>query len=230
MKKLSFLSLFLLIFIFNGISQIPNDPTYTYTGNGGITISTIQSKPKNIKGSVYYNNKWKIGTLELFSKQKIKDYPIRYDMKYHRIEIKTKDNVKIIPVSDVKKITYIDNNGNSEVCINCSVYKNSENKFGFYKIIYQGKISLLKKTNLQLKESNYNPTFDIGEKSKEYIKTDKYYIYTNGKISPVKKKKRQILKTFNNKAEKVEIFAKRNELSFKKDYDLSKIFNYYNNL
>ena len=46
----------------------------------------------------------------------------------------------------------------------------------------------------------------------------------------MQRNKRKILKFFNDKTERVEKFASENNLSFKNDSDLTKIFNYYNSL
>ncbi|MCD6556589.1 MAG: hypothetical protein J7K64_05280, partial [Bacteroidales bacterium] len=93
-----------------------------------------------------------------------------------------------------------------------------------------GKISLLKKTNLKLLSSNYNQALVAGENYDKFVKENKYYIYINNKIYSVKRNKRKILKFFNDKTERVEKFASENNLSFKNDSDLTKIFNYYNSL
>lgn len=228
-------NIILISVLFSGLNifaQNPNDAIIRFTGGGTAVVQDFKSEQECnlIKGSFYYNDDWNNGNLILINDKTINGYPLKYDLSHNNIQIKTPDDIKIISIGAVKEVTWLTKNGTIEILKNCSLFKNSKEKIGFYSIVYNGNISLFKKTDLKILSSNYNGTVVAGDKCDKYVKENKYYIYTNDKIYSVKKNKRKILKFFNNKAEKVEEFASENNLSFKKEYDLAKIFNYYNSL
>ena len=158
----------------------------------------------------------------------LKGYPLKYDLRHNSILIKTDDGLRETSIGTVKEIRWKNNKNTIEVLKNCVLFDN--NNSGFYQFLNNGEISLLKETNLKLLSSNYNQALVARENYDKFVKENKYYIYTNNKIYSVKRNKRKILKFFNNKAERVEKFASENNLSFKNDSDLTKIFNYYNSL
>ncbi len=59
---------------------------------------------------------------------------------------------------------------------------------------------------------------------------DEIYIAKNNEAIELPKKKKDILNFFSHKSKEIELFAKKNKLSFKKSEDLIKIINYYNTL
>ncbi len=218
----------LVLISFSSFAQNPNDAIIVVSG-GGIRTMNIKSKPKETKGSYYYNDVWYTGTIKLFSGEEVQAYPLKYDMKMNQIDIKVNESVKIISIGAVKEIIWVNPTGQSEVLRNISMYKNIEG-YGFFSVLSEGKLSLLKKTELNLLDANYNTAMDVGSQSDKYVKKEIYYIKSEDKISQIKKRKKTFLNKFEDKAEKVELFASENNLNFKDDVDLEKIFNYYNSL
>jgi len=229
MKKISFIIISFMIFI-NVFAQNPNDAIIVFNSGGATTSIDLKSKPPETKGSYYYNNEWFTGTIKLFSGEEIRNYPLKYDMRLNQINIKTDLNVKIVSIGAVKEIIWLTNKGQNEKLVNCVTFVNKNNIIGFYQILSEGKITFLKKTKLKLLSSNYNGTVVAGDKADKYIKEDDYFIYTGSTIIPIRKNKRKILQILKNNSKEIENFADQNKLSFKKESDLLKIFNYYNSL
>lgn len=100
----------------------------------------------------------------------------------------------------------------------------------FYQVMYDGsKITLLKKYEVNIVEGMFNPI--DGTKKKSRFKTiDDYYIKKSNNIVKLIPSKRSILNIFKEDEIRVKKFIKQNELSFKKEKDLIKIFEYYNQL
>jgi len=213
----------------NVFAQNPNDEIIVMNGNGGIRTMNFKNKSKSIEGSYYYSEEWNAGTIKLFSGETIENYPLKYDLKLNQIDIKADNSVKVLSIGAIKEVIWTRKDGTIETFRNSSQYTNN-NSIGFFLFLTEGKISLLKKTELNVIESNYNPAMDVGSQSKKYVKKDKYYILIGDEITLIKKSKKKILKIFNDNADIVKKYAEENELDFKNDYDLSKIFNYYNNL
>lgn len=224
MKKL--FSILLIILSFGAFSQ---NEIMVYS-NGGMRKMNIKSKSKKAKASVHYSNEWQTGSIYLFSGEEIKNYPLKYDLRMEVIEIKLATDIKVIATAAIKKVEWHNVAANStEVFMNCNNYIGPHN-VGMYKIISEGKILFLKKTDLEVLESNYNPALSVGNKKSKYVKEAKYYISEQGKIKLIKKRKKRILKLFGDNAEKVEIFAKENNLTFRNETNLVKIFNYFNSI
>jgi len=227
MRKITFFIIFLSSTAL--FAQNPNTSIIVFHSGGYAETMDIKQKPPETKGSFYFNKNWYNGTIKLFSGEEIRNYPLKYDMKYNQINIKAKNDIKIISIGAVKEIDWTDDKGIEQKLINCAVYtKNNSNVLGFFQILSEGKILLLKKTNLKLLNANYNGTVVAGNKDNKYIKEYKYFVYKNNKIIKIRKRRKNILKTFNNQANKIEKFVKQNNLSYKKEYDLIKIFNFYN--
>ncbi len=227
MRKLFFI--FFAFFSLIVFSQNTNDAIVTFSG-GGMRTMNIKSKPKKTLGSVYYTKKWCTGNIHLLSGEIIKDYELKYDLKTQNIEIKLKNDIKIIAIGSIKKIEWYNSDENTnETFMNCSNYGSNE-QVGMYKIISDGKVIFFKKTTLKVIESNYNQALDVGSQSSKYIKENKFYVFENGRVKLIKKRKKNILKLFGKDAEKIKIYAKEKKLNLKKEQDLVKIFNYFDSI
>ena len=113
-----------------------------------------------------------------------------------------------------------------------SVHKKIFKKYNgqFYNVINEGsKISLLIKHEVYIVEGFLNPIDGI--KGKSRFKTiDDYYIKKSNNIVKFIPSKRSILSIFKEDEIRVKKFIKQNKLSFKKEKDLIKIIEYYNQL
>jgi hypothetical protein len=65
---------------------------------------------------------------------------------------------------------------------------------------------------------------------KTFRKVDKYYVLADNTLQPVKLSKNDLLAQFGGQSTKVEAYATANNLSFKKEADVVKLFQYYNSL
>lgn len=210
-------------------SQSPNNQVMVFSG-GAMRFTDIKPKSESTKGSVYYNDLWNQGDIYLYSGEMIKNYPLKCDLKNLKVEIKVDTSVKVLNFAAVKKIEWYDKSVNKKTLINCGEFSDFHGIAGFYELISDGKIKLLKKTDLAVVEANYNTLMSVGSKASHYEKVAKYYIENNGKIREIRKGKHPVLKIMSDKSSQIDLFAKENKLSFKKDTDLEKIFDYYNTL
>ncbi len=230
MKKIIF-ALFCIISIHVSAQVSGNAGSIVVFSSGGaMSFMEVKSKPSTTVGSVYYNDEWNYGDIYLFSGESIQNYWLKYDLKNQKIEIKVDTSIKVINIAAVKQIEWFDKSHSKKIFINCAEFPNAPNKLGIFELMSEGKIKLLKKTVLDVLESNYNPVMNVGNKDSKYFKKTQYFVDYNDKFREIRKGKRPILKLMAEKSKEVENFARLQNLSYKKDSDLEQIFNYYNSL
>ncbi len=226
---MKFLALLISIATFFTLSaQNPNDALVSFSG-GVVSIKNMPEKTINVKGSVYQYDEWSLGNLLMKSGETLKAYPLKYDLKYSRYEIKDNETVKVLSLMDVKEASWMLPNGNAEHYINSSEFEHI-GYHGMFKVITTGKLTLLKSTSLRIEESYYNPALDVGSNERKYVKKSTYYVMTNGKLTPIKTTRKSILKQFGDQSDTVNKWVKENTLKYNNDTDLAKIFNYYHSL
>ncbi len=227
MKRIALL--FIVFFTINAYSQ-SNDASQSliYSSGGASTVLEIPVRPADMVGSVYYNEVWYIGIINLFDGRVIKGYGLKYDIKSQYVEIKTDDGIKILPVGLIENITWRDVNGKEETLINWSNIEVSET--GFYSVIYDGQKSVIKKIGLQIIDSNYNVAMDVGSKDNKYTQKNDYFFVENGKVKKTRKKRKEVLVFLADRKDQISDYAKENNLRYSSDDDLKKIFSYYNSL
>ncbi|MEA2041639.1 MAG: hypothetical protein U9N85_03705 [Bacteroidota bacterium] len=228
--KTIFSTLILTMAYWVGFAQTnPHSQVITHTGNGNMILMETETKAPETKGSYFLEEDWNSGIITLYSESEIKNYPFKYNMKYNQFELKTLEDIKVLPTQDVQSFIWINNSGRKQYFINCSEFAESTEK-GFYQIISKGTVSLVKYTNIELLSPNYNAAMDAGSKASRYTKENDYYVQIGKTFKKIKPRKRKILRIFNDKSETVEQFAKQNNLRYRDEDDLAKIFNYYNSI
>jgi len=130
-------------------------------------------------------------------------------------------------------IYVFDNNQIKSVEVNNKMFKtyfnSEESKNKIYQVIYEGdNITLLRKDKIVYKE--VRDPLNINEPKASYTKVTNYYVKKADNIKKIVLKKKSMLRFFNNEKNIVADYAKKNNLSFKKERDVSIILKYYNSL
>jgi len=105
----------------------------------------------------------------------------------------------------------------------------------YYEPIYEGKTMILKehqcvlRLNRNLQNTGYEASGNESEFEGEFIKTVKYFLYEDGKLSVIPSGKR-FFKLFGNQAKEVELFAKDKQLVLTSEKDMIEIVKYFNPL
>jgi len=219
---------------FAQISAQSNVSLVTQTSNTGVSFNnnayqfgaytTFKNPYRGIEGSVYlfkgWNNRVVIHTADnnKFFMRKVNLNLIR-----NTIEVKTsEDSLFIFNFNNINKFAI-----NNRVFKN--FYYNDNNRV--YEMIYESdELSLLKGFTIRLIEASPNP---MNNRPKDrYLQGHIYFIKRGDDIKKFALKKSKILRLIDDpeKVAKLKDYALRNELSFKKEYDVRKILEYYNTL
>lgn len=218
-----FIVLMLTFFSISGYCQ-KTDSEQTLVHRTSITSFDLRSK--ELVGSIYID--------ENFLPAKLSDsqnnYLIRYDAYQDEMEVEKNGNNYHLSKNPNYTINFEGTNKSYQV-YNYS----SKNEIipGFFVILYKGdKISLLRKEKIKFFEEVIAKTgYDKYKPPTLKRIDDKIYIgYKNSSAIELPSKKKDILYLFASKTNEIESFAKENNLGFKSEEDLIKIFNFYHSL
>ncbi len=206
--------------------RAPNNPLKPVNVYTRVDYASILIPKKNpeIDGNVHAFKEWNNkGTLNV-DKKIYRLNNINFNMRTNTIESKVgKDSLYIFDLSNVNYATI--NNRKFK-----SFYVTKLNKKEIFEVLYDGDdFSVLIGYEVGVKRGEVDPLMVQNKKAKYYT-TKTYYIKKGTDVKKMVLKKKNVVSLFNDKSKLVNQFAKENKLSFKKDKDLKKIFNYYKSL
>ena len=193
--------------------------------SGGITEAGIfYNKPKKIVGNIYVFENWNNKCTIAIGAEAFKLKNINLNMKTNRFEAQVgKDSMFAFNTSNIDYI-YISNRKFK------SFYMPQINKNRNFEIIYDGNdLKVLKGFEVGVKYNEPDPLM-VKKNVDNYFTTHTYYIKKGEDVTEIKLKKKAILSLFNDKTDLVSKYVKENNLSYKSEKDLNKMFIYYDSL
>jgi len=201
---------------------------------GGLSRSDllygIPMAPGGVVGDNYLDKKWNAANILLYqSETMIEGYPVKYDVKNDLLEIKSSWGIKVLEGRKIKNLVWVDSlTAQPHYFVNGAEYKYEGAKsLGLIEVIVDGKLPLLKRSELYTKKPTYNAALDVGSKdTKLYLKD--VFLYANGKDLIKIKNKADILKGAGDRSAEVENFIKVNKLNVNKQSGLTRVFEFIN--
>ena len=189
----------------------------------------IVRPPSNVVGNIYFDERWRPSSFTLYeNKETIEGYPIRYNIYFDELDVKTNNGERALASSKVKSFILRDSVTNS--FINAQEYTLDEVPLkGFLEVLVDGPVQLLKRFYLIIKDPDYNPAIGAGSRDTRISMHFDFYYASENKMFEIKGKKK-LLASFGNKASEVETFMKANSVSASSPEGMVKIFTYYNSL
>jgi hypothetical protein len=192
----------------------------------------IPLEPGRLIGNAYLNEDWKRATLLLYGVDKmIEGYPSRYEIDQDQFEIKSSRGVKILSGKKVKSFVWVDSLTKApHYFINGKDFtsKDDSRSGGFFEVLEEGEFTLLSKTEVIVKKSNYNEKLDIGDRDDRMIKKTRFYYLQDGNISELPSSRKKLVPVFGDHALAMDEFIKKNSLSVNQPAHLRIIFEHYN--
>ncbi|WP_435579056.1 hypothetical protein [Gilvibacter sp.] len=193
--------------------------TYGPDGANIGNTSVVINPPKNIEGSLYLFEQWNNKGVFITSEERkllIRNINFNIDRGVFESEI-SKDTVFTFGFENVDR-----------VFVNSREFKArfipSKGLYDVYEVIFENdEFAILKKWFIDIKEGSDNPM--VNRKSR-YVHRSNYYLERNGNVELFKFKKKNLLKLAGNQADEVEAYAKKYNLSFKKEIDVSRMFSF----
>jgi len=182
------------------------------------------SKYSEVEGTPFLFADWKEGSIIFSSNKIIKSIPLKYNVESGEVYFKSPQTGSEMLFNDAVRSFAID--GNTYQAGFNPIDANS--KSTFYQVLgsNKGKLKLLKKVNKSIMEvKEYN-----SPNRRVFNESFTYYVANEHNTLTKVKKDNGILSQFGEKSASVKEYVSKSKLSFKKDEDLAKIFDYYNSL
>jgi hypothetical protein len=194
------------------------------------TIPNLPSRPPEIQGDVYLTKEFQFCSFELYKESKVFSRCwAKYDVHSNSFDLIQPEGIRSLPGNIVKSAILNDSITKiAHYFFNANQFKNSAKKpdAGFFELLSEGKIPLLKKVSVEFIMANFSPALNVGSKDHKYVKHIDYFFLKSGNLEKLPKKKLELI--FEDNKEAMSAFIKSKNL--KNENDLIEIFNYYNSV
>jgi len=204
------------------------DPTV----NPGNMLDEMRLPPARTLGTHMYNEAWKPGIVYLTSEDVIEGYNIRFDVQKNQLEIKGKEQVKICAFHRIDKFKLVPSFGDTTLFISTNNFKFEDGVplTGFFELLYDGDMDLFSRSKIELLESNYVPTVDVGRRENKIVIREDYFVEKDGIIYEVQSRLKKNQHFFGTHYDAVKQFSRDQRLKFNNREDLVKLFDFYDSL
>jgi hypothetical protein len=200
---------------------------------GGNAIYGIPPEPKKLQGNFYLDTKWNKASILLYRDEElIEGYFVRYNINSNNFELRSEnaDDATTLPGLRVRNIVWIDSeHGVPRYFINGMDFKDEGSPIaGFFEVLVDGKMPLVRRTVASIRESNYNQALMVGEPDDRVVKRYVYYYVEGKNVIEIPSNKKKILPIFGESKTEMEAFADTNNLNLKEASSLFSLFTHYN--
>ncbi len=214
--------------VFSVASQLWTDDPATHDGEPNVTdlpLGILEKKSRSkIQGQQYISENWKEMNILMKGQDQITNIPARINVYDSTIEILHEHKIKYIPLSLINKASLLDNP--SVYITNNSLPGASP--AGFYRLIYNGKSSLLCYYYPEIIKGNYNRALDIGINYNETEVRYNYFLLLDQQLFRIKKNRRSLIQVFEGQPS-MQKYVKDNHIHPGNEFELLKVVEYYDN-
>jgi hypothetical protein len=200
---------------------------------GGNSIYGIPPEPKQLQGNFYLDTKWNKASILLYKNEElIEGYFVRYNINSNNLELRSEnaDDATTIPGLRVRNMVWIDSeHGVPRYFVNGMDFKDEGSPIaGFFEVLVDGKMPLVRRTIASIKESNYNEALMVGDRNDRVVKRYVYYYVEGKNVIEIPSKKKKLFPIFGENQSEMEAFAEINGLNLKQPSSLFSLFTQYN--
>lgn len=198
----------------------------------GGTVQTLPLRPPDVLGSECLYNYFNLTSFLLNDSSLLEGVPTRYYVLSNEFEIKTKAGLRALKGDKVKSFVWIDSaSKRPQYFINMKYFKqeNGVPGVGFMQILSEGKITLLKQTEIIFKEANFHVALNVGNRDHEFIRKTNLYYLVGDTYKPLPQRKK-LPSIFPDKQAELQKFIKLNQLDLGSEHHIQSLIDFYNNL
>ncbi|MBA4301761.1 CarboxypepD_reg-like domain-containing protein [Algoriphagus alkaliphilus] len=199
----------------------------------GNTVYGIAPEPKKLEGNFYLDNKWNVASILLYRDQTVLEgFRVRYNINSNTFELMEPENnlVSTMAGQRIQNIVWMDSSYKvPRYFVNGMDFKEDNVPIsGFFEVLVEGDLPLMRRTKAIFKESNYNTALMVGNRNDQIIKRNVYYYLKGKDLFEVPKKRKELFKIFGEKAAEMQAFVEENEMDLKKNGSIFQLFTNYN--
>ena len=191
----------------------------------------FENKYADIVGSAYFLPDYKYSTIVMSDGRNYDNVKAKVNLVEHEVAFIASNGVEgYIGKGLVSTISFSDTTKQGVVKYSFqSGFPKIDNQtnLSFYQVLFSGKASLLKSINKNIEERGNELS---GEKYKEFITRENWYILQAGEMQRIKKDKAFFLALFPSKSAELNSFISTNKINFKSEEQMVKLIDYYNSL
>lgn len=200
---------------------------------GGNMFYGIPPEPKSVVGNFYLDTKWNLASILLYRDQEVLEgFRVRYNINSNMFELMEPENnlVSVMPGLRVQNIVWMDSSYKvPRYFVNGMDFRDEGAPIsGFFEVIVEGELPLMRRTIAVFKESNYNTALMVGNRNDQIIKRNVYYYIKGKDLYEVPKKRKELFLIFGDKAEEMAAFAEANSIDLKEKSAIFQLFTQYN--
>lgn len=200
---------------------------------GGNMVYGIAPEATKVEGNNYLDSKWNTASLLLYRDQKVLDgFRVRYNIIANQFELMEPEsnNVSVMMGLRIQNLVWVDSaykvpryfvNGMDFLDEGVPIS-------GFFEVLVDGQLPLMRRTEAIFKESNYNTALMVGNRNHQIVKRNTYYYLQGKNVIEVPSNRKKLMLLFGDKAEEMENFINRNSLPTREPGSLFQIFTHYN--
>jgi len=199
----------------------------------GNAIYGIPPEPKKLQGNFYLDTKWNKASILLYKNEElIEGFFVRYNINTNTFELRSENSEEstTVPGLRVRNIVWIDSEHNvPRYFINGMDVRDEGSPIaGFFEVLVDGKMPLVRRTIASIRESNYNQALMVGEPDDRVVKRFVYYYIVGKDVIELPSKPKKIFPIFGKNQAEMEAFADTNKLNLKEASSLFSLFTQYN--
>jgi hypothetical protein len=148
------------------------------------------AEKNDVLGDPYVDAHWGKSSILLYDSSTLEGYLTRYDIRLDEIEFNLSGGIRTLKGSKVRTILWIDSASQAtRLLLNGKEFTFDEKqKKGFYEVLVNGQVKLLRRTTVEVLRPDYNIALDVGSRDFRIIKKQKLYFSLDGSLFEMKKK------------------------------------------
>ena len=190
-------------------------------------VEQIQPLSEETSSTLHIDENWNNLVFSIVGTERLFKLPGRIDLLNDRIELKDAGTIKSIQGQLLGNVLMESPGQRSRYFVRNASFKNGADiPTGFYEVMNEGEINVLKFFGYLVLEPSYNPALDVGNRGSEIREMTELYLMRNDHVKILPKRKKDIFEILGNLSENI---AKSRSLNPKDELGLIAIVEELNN-
>jgi hypothetical protein len=190
-------------------------------------FQSFDNRFKGVKGGITLLEEYVPGKITMSKGRVVNHNQVNYDA-YNDELLVLRDNQETIVTASLVKHFVLWVNGDTA---HFTRFVGPEGKMGFFQKMGGGsKAGFYKKVYKELREPDYKGAYSQGRQYAEFIPAHKYFVHLKGKKLTEFRNRKTFLQHFQEHEKALEDFIKREDIDFKDEADLKKLFSFLNEM